>query len=459
MNVLLINPPTDYIYDIYPPLGLLNLASMIRDNHRVEILDCIAKNIKVKNLIKHIKREVDIIGISNNYASNTYNVLGIAKKIKKIFPDKILICGGVNATFDYKYPLNYGFDFVVRHEGEETFKELIHCLSKGNEQLNRIQGICYKKNNEIFITKGRPLIKNLDELPLPSWDLIDDELYKGGMGKQSIIETGRGCTFNCNYCVSCKMWKHTHRYLSPKRIALEFKLAEKRGIDFLLLMTDENFTTNPKMVIKICKELIKQKNTVPWCSGGRSDDLVRNPKMIEYMKKAGCKMYGIGYESSDDKILERYNKNTSEEFNKKAVSIIKKNGLVSLGSVMLGSPTETFKQIKETIKFSLKLDFANYSILRPYPGNAYWHEKFRNRMHLLNGNNCLVHNNPFMIEWSQRIATLIFYLRFKTLKKLFSKNKYEVYLAKQYYKRIYSILFYTLMCSLAKTKTINKKIE
>ena len=126
------------------------------------------------------------------------------------------------------------------------------------------------------------------------------------------------------------------------------------------------------------------------------------------------------------------------------MSILKNNGLVSIGSIIVGAPNETFKQLKNTIKFSLKLDFASYSILRPYPGTIYWNEGFRNKTHLLNGSLCLLHNHPFMIELSQKIAVLLFYFRFKTLKRLFSKNKYEKYLAKKYYKLIYSILLYTV---------------
>src|SRR3989338_9675302 len=445
MNVLLIVPPVDYTYDIYPPLGLLNLASMIRDKHQVEILDCIAKKIKIKDAIKHVKQNIDVIGVSNNYTNNTHNVISIAKQIKKKFPRQILICGGTSATFDSEYLLNNCFDFVVRHEGEITFRELISHLDKGYPNLNEIRGIWYNKNNKIYRNKDRPLIKNLDNLPLPSWDMIDEELYNDSyIGKQSMIETGRGCAFSCNYCVSSKMWKHTHRYKSPKRIALEFKLAKERGICLLLLYPDENFTTHPKKVIDICKELIKQKNSIPWISGGRSDTLARNPNLAKYIKEAGCKIYATGYESNNNEILKKYNKKTSKELNKKALSILKNNGLVSIGSIIVGAPNETFKQLKDTIKFSLKLDFASYSILRPYPGTIYWNEGFRNKTHLLNGSLCLLHNHPFMIELSQKIAVLLFYFRFKTLKRLFSKNKYEKYLAKKYYKLIYSILLYTV---------------
>lgn len=441
MKVLLMQPLVDYVFDVCPPLGLLNLASMIRNKHQVEILDCAARKIKVKNVLRYVEKNIDVICISDNNTNNTHNVVNTAKQIKKAFPNKILICGGLNATFDYEYLLNNGFDFVVRHEGELTFKELISYLSKRNINFNEIQGLCYKKGGKIHRNKDRLLIRNLDDLPLPSWDLINEELYRSGIGKQSIIETGRGCTFNCNYCATSKMWKHTHRYKSPKRIAKEFKLAERRGIDFLLI-SDDNFTVNPKKVISICKELIKQKNNIPWMSGGRSDTLAGNPELAKYMKKAGCKIYGVGFESGNDKILKSYNKKTSKQLNEKALSIIKKNGLISQGSVILGAPNETFKQLKDTIKFSLKLDFASYSILRPYPGTIYWNERFRNKTHLLNGNLCLLHNNPFMIEWIQRIATLIFYFRPKALKRLFSKNKYEKYLAKKYYKLIYSILLY-----------------
>jgi len=238
------------------------------------------------------------------------------------------------------------------------------------------------------------------------------------------------------------MWNYTHRYKSPKRIALEFKLAEKKGIDFLSLYPDENFSSDPKKVIKICKELIKQKNKISWAAGGRSDVLVKNPEIAEYAKKAGCKIFDVGFESNNNEILKKYNKKTSKELNEKALSIIKKNGLLSYGLLMLGAPNETFKQIKETINFSFKLDFASYSILRPYPGTIYWNEKFRSKIHMLNESLCLLHKNPRKIEWIQRIATLIFYFRLITIKKLFSKNIYEKDLAKKFYRMIFSTLLY-----------------
>ena len=170
MNIVLIEPPVDYVFDISPPLGLLSLASMIRSQHNVKVIDCILEKIKLKNAFRHIKKNIDIIGISNNYTNNTHNVVHIAKQIKKAFPNKILVCGGVNATFDYKYLLNNGFDFVVRHEGELTFKELVSHINKGNNNFNKIQGICYKKGGRIYVNKDRPLMKDLDDLPLPPWD-------------------------------------------------------------------------------------------------------------------------------------------------------------------------------------------------------------------------------------------------------------------------------------------------
>jgi len=118
--------------------------------------------------------------------------------------------------------------------------------------------------------------------------------------------------------------------------------------------------------------------------------------------------------------------------------------LISHGAIMLGAPNETFEQIKGSIKFSLKLDFSSYNILRPYPGTIYWNKKFRSKIHQLNGTLSLLHNNPSMVEWSQKIAALMFYFRFKTLKKLFSKNKYERYLVKEQYKKIYSVSLYNI---------------
>jgi radical SAM superfamily enzyme YgiQ (UPF0313 family) len=499
LKIILINPPVNYLeHDSLPPLGLLSLAAMVKE-HNISILDCVNKKIKPQNILKSIPYDTDIIGISCNYTNNVNNVIKIANTIKK-HRDTFIFCGGTHATFDYENLLRKGIDFVVMHEGEETFKELVEWLSKNkttnttktntttintatgtktqfgnqeqwtkkqltkeqqiNQSLNqpnnqtlnqnitkpkkavlknlRIKGISYKEDDKFIVNPERQLI-DMDNLPMPAWELINEKDYKTSYGIESAIETGRGCNFNCSYCVSCRMWKHKHRYKSAERITAEFMDAQKRGVKILHLYADENFTANPDMIIEICKKLIQQNNRIAWVCGGRADSIAKNPEMLTYMKRAGCIMLGLGYESQNNLILRSYCKTTSEKINQRASKLIRKSGMISEGGFIFGAEKETPTTIFKTLLFSLQLDFANYSILRPYPGTKYWNEKYRPYLDRLNSSVSLLHKHPWMIEWAQKIATLVFYLHPKTIIKMIVGKPYQKYIARRWYAKIFSI--------------------
>ncbi|MCF7860965.1 B12-binding domain-containing radical SAM protein [Candidatus Woesearchaeota archaeon] len=445
INIVLINPPVNYReHDALPPLGLLNLASMVRE-HNVKILDCVNKNIKPDRILRYISPDTDIIGISCNYTNNANNVLKIARILKK-HRRAVIFSGGTHATFDYENLLSNGIDYIVMHEGEETFSELVRTISAKkpkNPKIRTIKGISYIENGKVVVNPDRPLI-DMDKLPMPAWDLINEHDYRTSYGLESAIETGRGCSFNCSYCVSCRMWKHKHRYKSAERIAAEFMDAQKRGVKILHLYADENFTAEPKIIIDICERLIAQHSRVAWVCGGRADSIAKHPNMLHHMKKAGCIMLGLGYETHNNSILRSYCKTTTEQINQKASMLIKKSGLISEGGFIFGSEKETLTTILRTLLFSLQLDFANYSILRPYPGTKYWDEKYRPHLDRLNSSVSLLHRQPWMIEWAQKIATLIFYFHPKTVIKMFIGRPYQKYIARRWYAKIFSIGFYEL---------------
>jgi len=212
MKILLVMPPT--ISDLKrvlgvtsPPLGLAYLAAVARnEGHKVKIIDSIAENISFSELEKRIRNyDLDIVGITATtmMIPDAYRVAKISKKIN---PNIVTIIGGPHVTFVPILTLKESpdIDIVVRGEGEEIFRQLLHVLSK-NKSLSEVKGITYRENNKFKSTPPMPLIKDIDSIPIPAFDLLPMNKYIFDGKKFGTIITSRGCPYQCIFCVSSLM--------------------------------------------------------------------------------------------------------------------------------------------------------------------------------------------------------------------------------------------------------------
>jgi anaerobic magnesium-protoporphyrin IX monomethyl ester cyclase len=258
-------------------------------------------------------------------------------------------------------------DVIVKGEGEETTKELVEAIGRGIP-LNGVKGITFRGGNEMIDTDPRPFIKNIDDIPFPSRDLLPMSLYEfNGVGYTTML-TSRGCPFKCSFCSSSRLFGGYWRGRSPENVLREMKIIydeySVRNIEFL----DDTFTLNQKRAEKICDGIIEQGWDISWGASSRVDTLSR--KLVEKMKKAGCWILFLGIESGSQRILDAMRKGITIEQAKKAVRMVKEAGIRVLGSFIIGFPQDTLETIRETIKFAkrLNLDYAQFSILTPYPG-------------------------------------------------------------------------------------------
>lgn len=351
-----------------PPLGLLSLASEIRDKHKVKILDLAMKDTSKNKLRKFISWS-DVIGISSNWTMNKKNTIELAKWIKSVSPSIRIISGGNHATFDYESYLDNGFDYIVMYEAERTFVDLINQLNSEDKNVKKVKGIAFKQNNEIIVTEPRHFIKNLDNLKIPSWDLIDPSLYNTFQGRYYNMETSRGCIHKCIFCSDVAFWKNTWRSKSTKRVVHEMLLLKDQGAEFIRLI-DANFGVDTERVIEICNLLKKKRYDLPWSVSLTANSIVQDPKMVRALCEANCQIISIGFESGSDKILKKLNKPNTVEINRKAIEIIKKSNIILHGAFMFGYPDESIKEIKKTIALSKEVNLSSYSILRPYLGTS-----------------------------------------------------------------------------------------
>jgi len=387
MKVLLINPPYDIenyygklskLAFIFPPVGLTYLASYCRQfDYEFDIYDFQVDKRDFKKYLKNFK--LDVIGITCQTAL-FYNTLDLAKKIKKILPKVPIIVGGTHPTYrPDDFFESSDIDVVVRGEGEEILKDLLSYYNNKNINLEEINGINFKRDGQIIRNKNRELISNLDVLPTPAIDLLPLERYRVSPdnylgGQVGLISTSRGCPFGCIFCACKNAFNRTYRARNLEKVFEEIKYyLDNYNIKELFVM-DDCFGLDKQRAIQFCKEMIKRgyhKKLLWWCQI-RVD--VVDEELLIYMKKSGCKIVSFGIESGVQRLLNSIAKRVTLEQIVKAIKLVKKVGLESRGSFILGLPTETFKDSLKTILFSLKLPLsqAKFGLATPYPGTELW---------------------------------------------------------------------------------------
>lgn len=365
-----------------PPLGMLYIASYLRENGiDTSIIDEAAQGYNLKKTVEWVKKEdPDILGFSTCSATGRKAVL-IAEKMKQENPNIKIAFGNFFATFNAERILNKysSVDYIIRGEGEHTSLELALCLEKKGD-LKKVLGINFRYNGNIISTPDRPLIKKIDSLPFPDREMLDVEYHNTTAGiivapkKFSSFVTSRGCIFRCRFCGCRRLARTLWRSRSVDNIMEELLLLVSQGYKQFLFV-DDNFTLNPKRVIKLCQNLKKEKVDIEFFAEGRVDQCPQD--MLNEMVRANCRMIYFGIENGTQKVLDYYDKQTTPRQAMDAVKRARKAGIaVIVASFILGAPHETRQEIWNTLKFAQKLqvDIPQFNILATFPGTDIWEE-------------------------------------------------------------------------------------
>lgn len=385
MKVLLINPPNlnplsavlprvlEEKRGFNPPLSLLYIAGYLRkngQNHEIKVIDGPTENLDYIGLKERIKEFApDVVGITT-MTFTIIDALETAKMVKGINPRIKIVFGGPHVHIFGKETLNLGnSDFIVLGEGEKNFCQLIDNI-ENEEALKKIPGlIFYDKNGELIHTGPPQFIDNLDELPFPARELIDNNKYFSLLGTSSLVTTmitSRGCPFQCLFCDRPHLGKK-FRARSPENVVDEIEeCLKKYGIKEFLIY-DDTFTVNRQRAIDICNEIIKRKLNIIWDIRARVDTIDKD--LLSALKKAGCERIHYGVEAGTQKVLDIFRKGITLKQVEKAFELTKEAGMQTLGYFMIGNPEETEKDILQTIKFAKKLDpdYVHITITMPYP--------------------------------------------------------------------------------------------
>lgn len=347
---------------VWPPLGLLYLASSLKENnHNVEILDLLLFNFNKEELKEKIKTtNPDIIGITIT-TPEIQEALKIAKIAKEL--NKVVVVGGTHLSIFPKETLSFDYiDYGILGDGEITLLKLIEHIQDNKYPLNKIEGLIYKDKG--IKINGVSIIKNLDELPFPDWSLVNLKDYSraDALFPLATIASARGCPYQCGFCFRSEEQKVV-RIRSAKNIVDEIEnLVNKYKIKEIIFSNDI-ITINRDQMIGICNEILMRNINISWQGATRVNLIDR--ELLTLMKKAGCKQLKYGVESGDPRILKIMKKQIQISQIIEAFRLTKEVGIKTGAYFIIGYVGENEFSMRRTIDFAKKL---NPDYVMFYPG-------------------------------------------------------------------------------------------
>jgi len=368
----------------FPPLGTLYAASFLRDSgYNVSVFDTnlIDDPKHIEAFLKQYKPNILVIYDDGfNYLTKmcltkmreaAFEKIKIAKK-RNI---KVVISSS-DSTDHYKTYIDIGADYVIQAEGEITLKELIEKL-KSNEDISEVKGIVHKNGNTIIENPKRPVLRDLDVLPMPAWDLVDIESYRNiwNKAKQPFslnIATTRGCPFKCNWCAK-PIYGNRYNSHSPEYIVKQIKYLSETYKVNRFWMCDDIFGLKPKWVQNFNEELKKNELQISYYIQSRVDLLLKEDT-IDALAESGLEEVWVGAESGSQNILDAMDKDTTVEQIYEATRILKSKHIRTAFFIQFGYLGETKNDINQTINMIKDLvpDDIGVSVSYPLPGTKFY---------------------------------------------------------------------------------------
>jgi anaerobic magnesium-protoporphyrin IX monomethyl ester cyclase len=474
MKILLVNVPIKFNqYEWAEPLGISYLVAILHQaGYKVMVKDYGVEFFSAqafKELI--INFDIEVIGISSRTASfsSAKYLVGL---LAEIGYSGYILMGGQHVSSLPEYSLkeiDYPKTIIIDGEGEQTILDVCDYISSGYDlkTFSSIKGIYYLSDGEIIKTPRRPLIKDLDQLPLPARHLLPMNLYKTAY----CIITSRGCPFHCIYCDKSVSKKQV-RLRTPQNIILEIEDVLSKYGPRPIFFVDDFFTLHKERVYEFV-ELLQQKHiNIDWWCLSRVDGV--DEELVGKLKSAGCKRITFGIESGDEETLRKIKKKTNVKAAEKAVRLAVNSGISVKANFILGFGWDDYSTWRKTIKLAARLpvnyEYAFY-YATPFPGSELWDIALKENVVSLHNINWDIfteekiffkssHINPADFD-KLEIVVWCYLLREKIRQVLFSAKAFK-YLYR-YIKFIFSIkrirtVFSPIEISIYdKTKSIYKK--
>jgi radical SAM superfamily enzyme YgiQ (UPF0313 family) len=403
VNVLLLSMPDSFEHmptvAIRMPNGALtSLAGNVDGHHRVAVADLILVQREVRSTVERLVREFnpDVVGMSvMTFQRKT--AFKIAALVQSLKSDVQIVAGGYDPSLApeaYK-SAGFGIDFIVRGEGELTFRELLRAIEGAGDYQN-IAGLSYRTDQAWCDNPPRPVHSlDGDDIRLPKRDARVLHGYTM-LGRQvDVVETSRGCTFDCSFCSIIQMRGRNFHTYSFDRVLADIRDAREHGAKTIFLV-DDNITLNVHRFEELCRAIVNAGlNDIEYIVQGMTSAIANHGETLApMMRKAGFKYVFLGIENildQDLQFLRASSKNVLRTNGKKtgnatlqAIDYIHKNAMYVVGGLIVGNPGDTRESVEANLRFAYRhIDWPYIQHPTPYPGTPMT-EDFRARNLIIN---------------------------------------------------------------------------
>ena len=363
----------------YYPMWLCYAAGLLEQSgFEVKVLDAPARRLDGRQVLEIVREFSPELTVVDTSTPSLFNDIDVAAKIKEATGSFTLLVGTHPSALPQETLMAHeSIDAVARREYEHTVLALAVCLDKkrtGIEDLKGVDGMSFRKDGRIFHNKDRPLIEDLDSFPFVS------EVYKKHLhykdyfyahSRHPIVTliTARGCPFQCVYCLYPQTFNSRKvRYRSVERVVDEIEYCLKNFPDLKEIMfEDDTFTVNKKRAAALAEEILKRGLRFKWSANSRADV---DFETMQVLKKAGARLFCVGIESGDQRVLDAMKKGLSVEQVRRFFKDARRAGLLVHGCFLVGNPGETKETLQKTLEFALELnpDTAQFFPIMIYPG-------------------------------------------------------------------------------------------
>ncbi len=366
--------------ELYPSLGLLTLGAYLRSHGCVvSMVDLtFARDVRPVGAAVRSFRP-DIVGVHTKTLTHR-RAAEIARLARAAGVQSV--AGGPDSASRPEFYLDAGFDFVVTGEGEATSVALAQGLATGAE-IAGMPGVVLRRAGRTVHGPSRPVIRELDDLPLPAWDLIDMDGYlerwqRRTGERRSAVLTSRGCPFDCSWC-SKPTFGRTFRQQSPQRVVRELQALQQRyGVDYVRFC-DDVFGISRAWLDELLDRMEAADLHLKFECLARVDLL--KPDLLKRMRGAGLERVYVGVESGSQKMLDLMNRGTRLAQVERAAEALRAEGIRQFWFLMLGYPGESLADIEATLQLFRRFSPEEYSvsIAVPVPGTRF-HEAVKDRL-------------------------------------------------------------------------------
>lgn len=412
----------------YPPLGTLYAMAYLREHgYEVKLFDTMFSFSaqEINSVIDGFKPDV-LVSYDDGFnyltkmcLTNMREACFEMQRYAKKKGCKVVTSSSDSADHYEKY-LNNGADVVAIGEAEQTILELCEAFRKSQE-IDSIHGIAFIKDDQVVKTMKRPVIKNLDTLPPPAWDLLEigpyKEMWIKNHGYFSLnFVTTRGCPYKCNWCAK-PIYGNRYNSHSAENVVLQIKKWQQQFGFTHVWFADDIFGLKPGWLKEFNFYVERENLKIEYKIQSRADLLLEEDN-IDYLANTGCNMVWMGAESGSQRILDAMDKGTKVEQIYEATALLKKHHISVALFLQLGYIGETIEDIKSTIKMveDLLPDDIGISVSYPLPGTKFYEtvkEQLKNKSNWQDSDDLdLMFNGVYSKEFYKHLQRYM-HLRYK----------------------------------------------